>query len=81
MISALGDRPRLANAADNAGDKIGVGETAVGDQQGLGKAVCPAGLWKFDDAPRTGDDARRKIPGPGDLNVHIRLSVLDAKVK
>src|SRR6266702_4760406 len=71
---------RLANAADDARDEVGLRKTMIGNQQRLGEAVCPAGLGKFGDAARTGDDARRKITGAGDLNVHMRLSVLDAKV-
>jgi hypothetical protein len=66
---------------DDARDQTGLRKAPVGDQQGPRDAIGPACVRKLGDAPGAGDDARRKIPGPGDLNCHVVFSVFDAKMK
>jgi hypothetical protein len=71
----------LANALDDARDQIGVCKAPIGYQQRPGNAVAAACVGKLGNAPGTRDDACREIPGSGDQNCHVVLSVFDAKVK
>ena len=66
----------LAHAPSNARDHVGLGESCIRDKQWPGDAKSPAEVRQLGDAPRSRNDARRKIPGSSDLNVHGRLSMM-----
>jgi hypothetical protein len=71
----------IANVSNNARYQIVHRKAPIGHQQRPRDAMGPARVGKLGNASGASDDACGEIPGPGDLNCHVLLSVFDAKMK